>query len=302
MKYLFFSESEQNLVMIVGDFNVTHIPIDCAQYCDKLHYRSNGIKWITKFLSSKVDCNGKQRYFVDSYRHLYPDKTEQYTCWNTQLGCRVTNFGSRIDFIVVDVSLLPYLVDCLHLTDYVGSDHCPVMAQFDSRVSFDAIKPPKYSIHCSRVWPEFAKQQSSIKQYFSINANQNQQINKNQDESVKKSKSKQTSMLSFVQKYSNDSIKNVEDNKKSLENRLEPKIVKPNQCNVANQWHKIFEKETPPLCSGHNLPCVRRKVKTPGSNQGREFFACSKTSLGSSDHPESRCGFFRWVVSNKNKK
>src|SRR5690606_22679769 len=69
----------------------------------------------------------------------------------------------------------------------------------------------------------------------------------------------------------------------------------PNKQSQSEKWKAFFAHGTVPKCTGHGLPCVKRKVRKEGPTQGREFYCCPKTSVGPSSHPESRCNFFKWV-------
>lgn len=54
----------------------------------------------------------------------------------------------------------------------------------------------------------------------------------------------------------------------------------------------------PPLCKGHNEPCVLRTVKKAGPNMGRQFFVCCRPE-GHASNPDARCNFFAWVEKRK---
>ena len=64
--------------------------------------------------------------FVDSFRHLHPD-TVKYSYWSNFRQARQRNMGWRIDYVLVSESVKDsiQMADCL--SDYMGSDHCPVM-------------------------------------------------------------------------------------------------------------------------------------------------------------------------------
>lgn len=282
--------------MIVGDYNVAHQSIDVVDDAEFSHRDSNGRKWITEFLDLKIDHPTGQRYFVDAFRHLNPTKTKQFSCWNTMMGCRATNYGTRIDYIVIDNRLMNYLTDCHLLTEYIGSDHCPVVAQFDDRLRPTA--STAYPFHCTRLWPEFVLQQSSIRKFLSNNRSTSAKCDSVKQ--IKKLKSKQTNLLGFVERYSAVQIQPEQTQQLSQptakpNSQISQSSSQPNNTSIASQWRQVFEQTPAPLCSGHGLPCVRRKVKKAGNTQGREFWSCSKASLGTSDHPDSRCNFFRWT-------
>lgn len=48
-----------------------------------------------------------------------------------------------------------------------------------------------------------------------------------------------------------------------------------------------------PLCIVHKIPCVKRKVKKPGKNQGREFWSCV-LPVGQRGDIRGRCQTFIW--------
>jgi hypothetical protein len=64
-----------------------------------------------------------------------------YTCWETVTNARETNYGTRIDYILASRALLAdsgaaggnavHVTDCRLLPDVRGSDHCPVVADWD---------------------------------------------------------------------------------------------------------------------------------------------------------------------------
>ena len=55
--------------------------------------------------------NPSQNHFVDTFRDLHPERKEAFTCWNTKMNCRTTNFGTRIDYILVNKALTNILKD-----------------------------------------------------------------------------------------------------------------------------------------------------------------------------------------------
>ena len=90
--------------------------------------------------------------FVDSFRFLHPDARQVFTCWNTEKGCRATNYGTRIDYIFSSLDIRSKLVSCEVLGEVEGSDHCPVLASYDLSVQ-PPEKPPKMA---TLYFPEFS--------------------------------------------------------------------------------------------------------------------------------------------------
>lgn len=60
---------------------------------------------------------------VDGFR-VCNGESQQYTCWNTVLGLRPRNLGTRIDLVLVprDVEVVGSQI----MSEIMGSDHCPV--------------------------------------------------------------------------------------------------------------------------------------------------------------------------------
>lgn len=106
-------------VIICGDFNAAHTPIDLARPKDNeghAGYTKAERQGITNYLNSGL---------IDSFRHFYPEK-QQYTWWTNWSHARERNIGWRIDYFLVSKKLLPHLVSASIHDDIMGSDHCPV--------------------------------------------------------------------------------------------------------------------------------------------------------------------------------
>ena len=68
--------------------------------------------------------------FVDTYRHLYPDKVE-YSWWSYRFKARERNAGWRIDYFLMSEFAKSKIIDAKIHTDVMGSDHCPVSLEID---------------------------------------------------------------------------------------------------------------------------------------------------------------------------
>lgn len=120
-----FREYLENLqkkkpVILCGDLNVAHQAIDLkndkANYNKSAGYTQVEIDGMTRLLDSG---------FVDTFRHLYPDKIA-YSYWSYRFKARERNTGWRIDYFLVSESLMENVKDSRILSEYYGSDHCPV--------------------------------------------------------------------------------------------------------------------------------------------------------------------------------
>ena len=111
---------EQKPVIICGDLNVAHKEIDLKNF--KTNHKNAGFTDEERTKMTALLEAG----FVDSFRHLYPDKEGIYTWWSYMFKAREKNAGWRIDYFVVSNRLADRISDSLIYADIQGSDHCPV--------------------------------------------------------------------------------------------------------------------------------------------------------------------------------
>lgn len=64
--------------------------------------------------------------FMDSFRALHPDEMK-YTYWSNFAKSRERNKGWRIDMVMVSEHATDRITHSDCLTEYMGSDHCPVV-------------------------------------------------------------------------------------------------------------------------------------------------------------------------------
>jgi len=109
-------------VIICGDFNVAHQPIDLARpksnYNKTAGYMQQEIDGITNHLNSGL---------IDTYRMVHPDEVK-YSWWSYRFQSRAKNIGWRIDYILVSENISKNIKEAFILNEYTGSDHCPVGA------------------------------------------------------------------------------------------------------------------------------------------------------------------------------
>lgn len=107
-------------VIYCGDLNVAHQEIDLK------NAKSNrGNAGFTDEERSKM-TELLEAGFVDSFRHLYPDKTGAYSWWSYMFHAREKNAGWRIDYFIVSRSIADKIGDSIIHPEIMGSDHCPV--------------------------------------------------------------------------------------------------------------------------------------------------------------------------------
>jgi exodeoxyribonuclease-3 len=52
-----------------------------------------------------------------------------YSYWDQKSGARDRNVGWRIDYFFVSPDIMKHVKDSTMLTNYYGSDHCPIVLQ-----------------------------------------------------------------------------------------------------------------------------------------------------------------------------
>jgi AP endonuclease-1 len=107
-------------VILSGDMNVSHQPIDLAN--PKTNTRNAGFTQEERDGMTALLEEG----YVDSFRHLYPEKTGAYTFWTYMGNARSRNVGWRLDYFILSQKMVPNLCDSVIRSDVYGSDHCPI--------------------------------------------------------------------------------------------------------------------------------------------------------------------------------
>ncbi len=124
LQYLKYLE-EKKPVIVCGDLNVAHRPIDLAR--PKQNTMSAGFtKEEREWMDNFIDAG-----FTDTFRHLYPEVENKYSWWSYRAGARARNVGWRIDYFLISKSLEEKLIEAKVRDDIMGSDHCPVEIEID---------------------------------------------------------------------------------------------------------------------------------------------------------------------------
>ncbi len=107
-------------VIFCGDLNVAHKEMDLAR--PAANRKNAGFTDEERQGMDKLIKAG----FIDTFRHFYPDKTEQYTWWSYRLRARERNLGWRIDYFGLSLRFKHRLREAFIMAQVLGSDHCPV--------------------------------------------------------------------------------------------------------------------------------------------------------------------------------
>lgn len=111
---------EKKPVIICGDLNVAHQPIDLAR--PKPNYNK-----VSGYTQVEIDgfTSFNEAGFIDTFRHFHPEEVA-YSYWNYMFNARENNVGWRIDYFLISRSLQGAVKSAFILRQYEGSDHCPV--------------------------------------------------------------------------------------------------------------------------------------------------------------------------------
>ncbi|KAF9960407.1 Class II abasic (AP) endonuclease [Mortierella alpina] len=124
-------------VMVLGDMNVIPTELD---HCDPAKWKKEcgeedftntpPRRWFNSFLAP----NGP---LTDLYRVFHAGEAGAFTCWNTKINARPSNYGTRLDYILVTSGLIPWFKSCDRKPSIVGSDHCPVVAEMFTELALE---------------------------------------------------------------------------------------------------------------------------------------------------------------------
>ena len=123
-KYLLKLNKTKPVVMC-GDLNVAHKEIDLKNPKTNTHNAGFTIEERNK-MTELLDAG-----FIDTFRYLYPDKTDCYTWWSYMRKAREKNVGWRIDYFIVSDSIKNKIKEANIYKDIMGSDHCPIGLKID---------------------------------------------------------------------------------------------------------------------------------------------------------------------------
>ncbi len=110
-------------VIFCGDINTAHEEIDLAR--PKENEDNTGFLPIERQWLDEVVNNG----WVDVFRNFSPNKKDVYTYWDMKTRARDRNVGWRLDYFFANQSFISKIKSFKTLSDYYGSDHCPIMIE-----------------------------------------------------------------------------------------------------------------------------------------------------------------------------
>ncbi|XP_014437596.1 DNA-(apurinic or apyrimidinic site) lyase 2 isoform X3 [Tupaia chinensis] len=322
-------------VIILGDLNTAHRPIDHWNAATLECFEEDpGRKWMDRLLSN-LSCQADSHIgsFVDTYRCFQPEQEGAFTCWSVVSGARHLNYGSRIDYVLGDRTLVRDTFQASFLLpEVMGSDHCPVGAV----LNVSCVPAKQCPSLCTRFLPEFAGTQLKIFPFL-VHLKQSPMLEKSTVQPSNQTRVQtrpnkacirstrprpsqvgssrgQKNLTSYFRHSSSCPQVSPDLELPSLPLMgalITPKTSEETVAKVVEEqarvsgakdekeirtlfWKSVLSGPLPtPLCGGHREPCVMRTVKKPGPNLGRRFYVCARPQGPPSD-PLSRCNFFLW--------
>jgi exodeoxyribonuclease III len=110
---------EKNAVILCGDYNIAHKPIDLAnpeRNKGNPGYLPEEREWMDSFTEAG---------YKDTFRH-FCSLPEMYTWWSYRFHAREKNIGWRLDYACVNDSFIDKVESSSIMSDIMGSDHCPI--------------------------------------------------------------------------------------------------------------------------------------------------------------------------------
>ncbi len=327
-------------VIVIGDINIAYHPLDHCEYATafkkefpddfdvgKQLISSDDSKLITQFYTNPMrrwlaewlylrKCPDVEfeiedhLLWRDCFRAMKPFKEfhDQYTCWNTLVSARGSNYGTRIDAIFTSGPLfaeesLVQLAECDILPKVMGSDHCPVYCKLE----FDEAMLEVNDEELQRLQLKkgnIARSFGRLDEFFSKKRKNDETVEAAECSVIVEEKIvKKTTILDFFEKKPKMTVQG-EDEKSLpdidetlLTTAVDADSIQTPQNQNKEEWNSFFTKPVAPHCH-HGMEAIMMRVKKPGPNRGRSFYCCSKP-VGPSGHPESRCEFFQWLNPSK---
>lgn len=234
------------------------------------------------------------------------------------LSCyRKTNYGTRIDYVLCSSGLACLLSKGEVWAHVLGSDHCPVMAEFAAMTISPSLKPP--SLSCTARQTKLSTFLAPHPSPTSCSSAKDtdpspvgptkgvkRKLSGAHKPAVKSHKTNAATLRSFFDPP-NPGLS--DGPSPSCDEQLEPEgerglgraLPTASSSQLSSEWLSVFSgPPKPPLCKGHSEPAVLRTVRKSGPNRGRQFWVCPRPG-GSKNDPTTQCDFFQWLTRSKPK-
>ncbi|CZT15136.1 related to DNA lyase Apn2 [Ramularia collo-cygni] len=147
-------------VVLVGDLNVSRHEIDSAPTLEDMRKGNTSHEDFISSPNRRVfnqllidgeviggrDEGRETGVLWDTTRLFHPDRKGMFTCWETKVNARPGNYGARIDFVLVAETMRSWVQGADIQEGLLGSDHCPVYADFKDVVTLEGNDVPLVDI------------------------------------------------------------------------------------------------------------------------------------------------------------
>jgi exodeoxyribonuclease-3 len=116
----YLKQFKNKTVVICGDYNTAHLPIDLAR--PRQNENVSGFMPKERQRLDRLVFEG----FIDAFRH-FNKEPNNYTWWDYKSSARLRNVGWRIDYFFISQNAVKYLKSATIEASVLGSDHCPVL-------------------------------------------------------------------------------------------------------------------------------------------------------------------------------
>lgn len=274
------------------------------------------------------------QFLYDTTRIVQKRRLTMYSVWNTMTNARQSNYGSRIDLILVSCSKIAHNLVKADILPYLyGSDHCPVFTdintsyQEERSVADTAILPfEAKTFYKLVVHRDISSMFGAIKNNArSLDLDLNPDSNSDQKTSVEpflslaedvtsdpnarpESKRRKIAYSSRKRPDSQQLIKSFFFTPKASETKSSSEAPKSTATAAQSVPGSVklrsiadfasFVYNDPPKCR-HGEDCCLKTSLTKES-KGKKFWCCARTSKGNSGTlGEHRCDYFEWAKVNK---
>ena len=112
--------------MLCGDWNIVHTANDIRNW--KSNQKNSGCLPQER---AWLDLLFHQKGWVDSFRALRPEASDEYTWWSNRGQARAKNVGWRIDYQIASPRLRAAMKDCAIYRGKRFSDHAPYIVDYE---------------------------------------------------------------------------------------------------------------------------------------------------------------------------
>ncbi|KAG9230092.1 DNA lyase-like protein [Amylocarpus encephaloides] len=128
-------------VLLASDLNIIREEIDTSDPENQLtNHTMTGAEYVStpiRRVFGQRDEDRESPVMWDICCAFHPGRMDMFIWWEQLLDARLSNLGSRVDYILCSLDCYPWFSGSNIQENTWGSDHCPVYATFKSQVELD---------------------------------------------------------------------------------------------------------------------------------------------------------------------